>query len=136
MDSDAPDGFKPFRHGGEFGDLTGPIHYRKLADGGFGYGFRVEQRHLNPNGAVHGGMLFTFADQFIGRIVVGATRRLCTTIKLNVEYVAPGQAGAWIEGRGEALRLTRDLAYMRGRVGAGHHTLMTAQGIWRLLDPI
>ena len=35
----------------------------------------------------------------------------------------------------ETARITRDLAYMRGRVMSGHHTLMTAQGIWRLFAP-
>ena len=134
MQTAIPDGFKPFQVLGAFAERNGPIYYRKLEDGDFAYGFLAGGDHLNPNGVVHGGMLFTFADQFIGRVVVAATKRICTTIKLDVEYVAPGQPG-WIEGRGEVLRVTRDLAYMRGRVSAGGTTLMTAQGIWRLLKP-
>ncbi len=135
MPSDAPEGFKPFRQAGAFADLTGPIYYKKLDDGGFAYGFRIDDKHLNPNDVVHGGMLFTFADQFIGRAVVAETKRYCATIKLNVEFLAPGKNGDWIEGRSETMRITRDLAYMRGRVMSGHHTLMTAQGIWRLFAP-
>ncbi|MEQ9639893.1 MAG: PaaI family thioesterase [Alphaproteobacteria bacterium] len=132
MSSDPPEGFKPFRQAGAFADLTGPIYYKKLDDGDFAYGFRVDDKHLNPNGVAHGGMLFTFADQIIGRMVAAETKRISATIKLNVEYLAPGKPGDWIEGRAETLRITRDLAYMRARVNAGHHTLMTGQGIWRL----
>lgn len=133
--SEPPPGFKPFRGAGAFADHIGPMYYRKLADAEFVYGFRVGTRHLNPDGIGHGGMLFSFADQFIGRMVVAETHRRSATIKLNVTYLAPARAGDWIEGRAETLRITRDLAFMRAAVGTARHTLMTAQGTWRLLDP-
>lgn len=135
MQTGVPAGYKPFQQAGGFADHTGPIYYRKRGENDFAYGFRAEDHHLNPYGVVHGGMLFSFADLFLGRIVVAATKRACTTIKLNAEYVAPGKAGDWVEGEGEILRLTRDLAYMRAQVSANGATLMTAQGIWRLLKP-
>jgi uncharacterized protein (TIGR00369 family) len=110
--SDLPPGFKPFRGAGAFADHIGPIYYCKLADDRFAYGFRAGPQHLNPNGIVHGGMLFSFADQFIGRMVVAETHRRSATIKLNVEYLAPGRLGDWIEGRAETLRVTRDVAFI------------------------
>lgn len=136
MPSDLPEGFKPFGVPDDFAGLNGPLYCKRLPDGEFIYGFRVGERHLNPNGVLHGGMMFTFADQFLGRVVVAETRRICTTVKLNVEFLAPGKGGDWIEGRAETLRVTRDMAYMRAQVSAGHRTLMTAQGIWRLFGEI
>ncbi len=127
-----PEGFKPFQIPGPFALACGPFYYRQEADGGYGYGFAAEERHTNPYGVVHGGVLFTFADTFMGRTVVAAAKCACATITLNTEFMAGGAPGNWIEGKAEVTRMTRGLAFLRADVSSGGELLMTASGIWRL----
>ncbi len=129
---DIPEGFKPFQMPGPFSESCGPYYYRKEPDGRYGYGFHAEARHANPYGVVHGGVLVTFADTFMGRSVVAAAKCACATITLNTEFIAGGRPGSWIEGRAEVTRTTRTLAFARAETWSGDEMLMTASGIWRL----
>ena len=129
---DIPEGFKPFQMPGPFSESCGPFYYRKEEDSRYGYGFHAEARHTNPYGVVHGGVLVTFADTFMGRSVVAAAKCACATITLNTEFMAGGAPGNWIEGKAEVTRMTRGLAFLRADVSSDGTLLMTASGIWRL----
>ena len=50
-----PDGFLPAALGGEFIRANGPL-YLKRGEGRAWLGFRVESRHTNPAGILHGGV--------------------------------------------------------------------------------
>ena len=132
VEGSVPEGFKPFQVSGPFAQSCGPFYYRQEAGGDYGYGFAAEERHTNPYGVVHGGVLVTFADTFMGRTVVAAAKCACATITLNTEFMAGGAPGDWIEGSAEVTRLTRGLAFLRADVSSGGTLLMTASGIWRL----
>lgn len=116
-------------------DHLGPFLSRRRAQGGFAYGFRSDDRHRNINGVLHGGVMFTFADHFMGLSVAAQAKRFSTTVKLNVAYLSPGRIGDFIEGEIDSLRLTRSLGFASGRVFAQGRTLMTAEGVWKLIDP-
>jgi acyl-coenzyme A thioesterase PaaI-like protein len=130
-----PDGFRPFPNQGAYPELCGPTHYRRLDGGGFINGFQSRALHDNTNKIVHGGVIFTFADDFMGRAASGVARRYAITVAMNVEYLAPGPLDSWIEGTTEISRLDDDFAFVRGRVFHGDRTLLTADGVWRLLHP-
>ncbi len=127
-----PDGFKPFQVSGPFALSCGPFYYREEPGGDYSYGFAAEERHTNPYGIVHGGVLVTFVDTLMGRSVVAAAKCACATITLNTEFMAGGAPGNWIEGKAEVTRMTRTLAFLRADVSSGGDLLMTASGIWRL----
>ena len=81
----APAGFRLIAFEGvTFNAMIGPL-YISRESGDVVLGFRVEQRHCNPGGILHGGMTF--------------------------DFVAAGNVGDWIEGRSEILRITRSLAF-------------------------
>jgi acyl-coenzyme A thioesterase PaaI-like protein len=125
----APDGFQPFPNQAAFAELCGPNHYRRLAGGGFVNGFQSRALHGNTNQVVHGGAIYTFADDFMGRAASGVSRRYTTTVAMNVEYLAPGPLDAWIEGTAEISHLDDDFAFVRGCVFHGERTLLTADGV-------
>ena len=127
-----PDGYKAFQMPGPFALSCGPFYYRRESGGDYSYGFAAEERHANPYGVVHGGVLVTFADSFMGRTVVAAAKCACATITINSEFMAGGTPGNWVEGKAEVTRLTRVLAFLRAEVSSGGTLLMTASGIWRL----
>ena len=69
----------------------------------------VDDRHLNPAGAVHGGMLATLVDTTMGAAVRSAVQdEAPATSQLTVTYLRPGKPGrlvvtARVSKRGENL---------------------------------
>jgi uncharacterized protein (TIGR00369 family) len=132
-DEAAAQGWKPLRENGGFESLIGPLWFRREGDGA-AFAFRAEARHANPNGVVHGGMLFSLADHALGSAVFFAGgKRPCATVSLNCDFVAAARPGDWIECRAEILRQGRSLVFVRGRVFAGERLLATADGVWKIL---
>ncbi len=130
-----PEGFKPFNFDDGFVADIGPIYYKRLPSDATRFGMQTGPRHLNPNGVLHGGVFFAFADTFMGRLVWEQAQCRCATITLTTEFVASGQAGIWIEGTGTVTRETRSLAFVRGEVWAGDELLMQASGVWKIFRP-
>ena len=130
-----PAGFKPLPLGpaGSFMDLTGPLH-GKIEDDRLLLGFRVEHRHCNPIGVCHGGMLATFADMMLG---VGCSfqadlGRFLPTVNLTADFLGPAPLGAWVEGRVEVLRTTRNLVFGQCLVTADGNPALRASGILKI----
>ena len=92
-----PDGFKPMAMGGDFIGINGPIYIRHQGPL-VQLGLRVEQRHCNPMGNCHGGMLASFADMVlplsIHRKAPQIGNKFLPTISLQIDSQAPSGAGA------------------------------------------
>jgi uncharacterized protein (TIGR00369 family) len=131
-----PSHFELLRDASGFGQLIGPLYVRKPSENRrFAWGFRAADKHLNPGGVVHGGMLVTFADQTFGALAYfAAGKRPCTTIDLSASFMAPGLPGDWIECTGAVSRVTRELVFVTGRITAGERVLVDLKGIWKRLD--
>jgi uncharacterized protein (TIGR00369 family) len=69
----------------------------------------VDERHLNPAGTVHGGMLATLVDTTMGAAVRSAVEgEVPATSQLSITYLRPGRPGrlvvtATVRKRGESL---------------------------------
>lgn len=133
-----PEGFRTAPVGGAFLAHNGPLYARREGER-FQLGFRVEERHTNPLGICHGGMLATFADMLLPCVVLaqpGFERRFLPTISLQVDYLAPAALGAWVQGQGEVLRRTRSVVFAQGLVTADGVPAMRVSGIFKLGTPI
>ncbi len=70
----------------------------KLSDTGEGravVNLRAEERHLNPNGTVHGGVVFTLVDVSMAealRTITEEDERL-VTVEIKVNFMEPGNPG-------------------------------------------
>jgi len=135
--TDIPEHFELLRGNVGFGALIGPLYLRKPREGRiFAWGFRAGEKHLNPAGIVHGGMLVSFADTCLGALAFFAGNRLpSSTVDLATSFVAPGRSGDWIECTGAVTRTTRDLVFLTGRVYVADRTLVDLKGIWKILRP-
>jgi uncharacterized protein (TIGR00369 family) len=129
-----PEGWKIIPAPGNFSLFIGPLLYQKTADGDFRYGFQSDQRHANTNDVIHGGMLYSFADQYMGLYLAAASQGYSTTITLKASYLSPGRVGDFIEGEAEISKITRTLGFGQARVFSGTRTLMTAEGVWKLFE--
>jgi acyl-coenzyme A thioesterase PaaI-like protein len=113
--------------------MIGPFFARRAGEG-WEYAFLPEQRHLNIGGVVHGGMLMSFMDDVLGMTVwEAAGRKPVTTVQLNHHFIAPGRLGELVVGRGEVLRATRSVVFIRGTLSAGGRTLVHGDGVWKIL---
>ncbi|HEU0196356.1 MAG TPA: PaaI family thioesterase [Nevskiaceae bacterium] len=116
-----PPGFEPIAVGGPFIASNGPLYLYHQGDD-VRLGLRVEKRHTNPMGNLHGGMMASFCDMLMPLAVHARDERLrdhfLPTISLHIDYLAPAGEGAWLEGRAELLRATHSMVFARGLVTA------------------
>jgi uncharacterized protein (TIGR00369 family) len=77
----------------------------------------VEDRHVNLQGLVHGGMLAILADTACGLSIRSAMEpgRLHVTADLDIHFLAPAKPGR-VYGRGKAVKVGRSLAFAEASV--------------------
>ena len=94
---------------------------------------KVEHRHLNINGVVHGGVYATILDTSMGGAVVsvlGPSETTATT-SLYVEFLRAAREGETLTARGEVLRRGRHIAFAEGNLyGADGRRFSQARGTW------
>jgi uncharacterized protein (TIGR00369 family) len=94
---------------------------------------RVERRHLNINGVVHGGVYATILDTAMGGAVVSLLTddEVTATTSLYVEFLRPAEEHAELRARGEVVRRGHHLAFVEGNLvdGSGRR-LSQAHGTW------
>jgi len=94
---------------------------------------RVEHRHLNINGVVHGGVYATILDTAMGASVVSllAPGETTATTSLYVEFLRAAREGATLTARGDVLRRGRHIAFAEGELADGEgQRLSQARGTW------
>ncbi len=139
LDHALPAGFVPLPFGprGSFVDVNGPL-YGKREGEVLVIGFRVEPRHCNPANICHGGMLMAVADMLLGAGSNFNARleRFLPTVSMTSDFMAPAPLGAWVEGRAEVLRTTRNLVFTQCLLTADGAPAMRASGIMKLGVPL
>jgi uncharacterized protein (TIGR00369 family) len=134
MSTDIPEGFAPFKLTFGFLEANGPL-YGKWQDEHLLLGFRVELRHCNPGRVAHGGMLATFADMLLpiaARFQSKTDMGFLPTVNLSCDYLAPAPLGSWVEGRAEAIKITRNLLFAQGLATADGEPVLRANGIFKI----
>ncbi len=94
---------------------------------------RVEPRHLNINGVVHGGVYATILDTAMGAAVVSLLNEgeTTATTSLYVEFLRAAREGETLAARGEVLRRGRHIAFAEGNLsGEDGRTFSQARGTW------
>jgi uncharacterized protein (TIGR00369 family) len=133
MSDDAPDGFRPFEFSMGFLDHVGPLYWRPDS-GEFALGFRVDERHVNLAGIVHGGMLVTVADMTLalGTRQMEGIDSFLPTMNLNCDFLAPARLGDWVEGRLLHTKATRRTAFATCLLSVDGEDILRASGIMKI----
>ena len=130
-----PPGFRPVAIGGEFLKTVGPM-YGRWDGKHVRLGLRVEERHVNPAKACHGGMLCTFADMQMAVVVHYQCPDIAghrfPTINLTTDFVAPVPMGAWLEGTAEVVRATKSLVFIQGSAAVDGATALRFNGVFKI----
>jgi acyl-coenzyme A thioesterase PaaI-like protein len=134
-DLDAPEGFTPLPPSKGNAFLAAVVTLWGRFDGRTAVlGFRVEERHSNPLGTCNGGMLLTFADNYLPTIIrlqEGSEDGFTPTVSMTADFLAPARQGQWIEGRGRLLRRTGRLLFTEGLVSAEGEPVLRVSAIFK-----
>jgi uncharacterized protein (TIGR00369 family) len=103
-----------------------------------GHGFvtvtgKIERRHLNINGVVHGGVYATILDTSMGAAVVSllGPGETTATTSLYVEFLRAAREGETLTARGDVLRRGRHIAFAEGNLfGSDGRRFSQARGTW------
>lgn len=132
--NDIPAGFRQAFIHAPFVEANGPFYWRD-EDGGLVLGFRVQQRHTNTAGNLHGGMLMTLVDMQLNCALNYQldTDVFIPTVAASIDFLAPASAGDWVEGRTEVLKRGGSTVFADGRIRRGDGELIArASGIFKL----
>jgi acyl-coenzyme A thioesterase PaaI-like protein len=118
------EGFDPFE------EHCGPFYFRQETGGAYRCAFIAEQRHMNGQGAMHGGAMMTFADYVMFVVARPALENArAVTVTYNSEFTAAAATGEFVEGTGEIVRETGALVFVRGILYVGDRTIMNFSGV-------
>lgn len=98
------------------------------------YALRVEERHLNRRGVVHGGMLMTFADAALGQAAWDATDHApSVTLNMQSHFLRGVVKDELIEVAPVITRKTRALVFIRGDFTVKDEIVLSVSSVWKLL---
>jgi uncharacterized protein (TIGR00369 family) len=128
-----PPGFRRLTEAAGFAAVNGPW-FEKIEGRRAIRGFRPGPQHANALGIVHGGMLAAFLDSAMGSAVFHALERRAVTLKLSIDYLAPGRVGDWLQAEAVVIAHDEHMAQVRGRLYGPRHDVLAALGIFSLLS--
>ena len=102
----------------------------------------IGPEHLNPNGVVHGAVLFALVDTAMGRATMsqvhtseGVSGRFCASIEVSLRFLRPAVSGR-IMATASVVKIGRHVTHLDARVvGDGDRVIATAAGTFALIDP-
>jgi len=97
----------------------------------------VDERHLNPNGVVHGAVLFAMVDTAMGAAAMGVVPEghLCASVEVHLRFLRPVTSGS-LHADIAVERAGRRIIHLTGRVvDDGGSTVATATGTFAVLPP-
>jgi acyl-coenzyme A thioesterase PaaI-like protein len=116
-----------------FLNLVGPL-WQRMVNGEPEYALVAQDKHHNRRGLVQGGLLMTFADRACGMAARFASGRpTMATVQLDVHFVDAGKIGETLMTRPRVIRTTRSLVFVTAEVKANERTIVTANGVFKIL---
>ena len=96
----------------------------------------VGAEHLNPNGVVHGAVLFALVDTAMGKStmsVVDEPGRYCASIEVSLRFIRPAIGGR-LTATTTVVKRGRSVVHLEGRVaGEDERLVATAAGTFAIL---
>lgn len=130
-----PEGYRTVPGANPAEDKAGPYYYRKDEDGVLHMCFIATKDHGNKNGGVHGGMLMHFADYIATMVALSGVKESVTSVSFNSDFISYGPINSLLEGRGEVVRRTGSMVFVRGEIFTGDKTLLIFSAVLKRLKP-
>ncbi len=134
-DHNPPAGFLPLTRSSPVLDLLGPLFVR-----GKGremvLGFRVQAKHGNARGILHGGFVATLADVAMGYAIAFASEppTPLLTANLTVDFAGAAAIGDWLEVRVDIQKRGARLAFANCYVSKGDERIARASAVFMVTE--
>jgi acyl-coenzyme A thioesterase PaaI-like protein len=129
--ADPPPGFEQSRTRGPYSTRNGP-YFDKVEGARFWHGLRVQHRHCNAHGSLHGGMMSSFADGLLATSVSRGTSMRGVTVRMVCDLIGGVDAGAWLEGSAWVTGRDENTAFAEAEAFADGELVFTASGVFRI----
>ena len=128
-----PSGFELAEGRGPFSHRNGP-YYRRVVDDRLQTGLRVEERHCNGLGFLHGGMTAAFSDSAMAWAVWLKARQSSVTVRLSVDYLQPVRIGDWLIAESKVTGTEGDVVYVEAHLTRNDKQLVgSVSGVFHLI---
>jgi uncharacterized protein (TIGR00369 family) len=107
---------------------NGPFYHRMEDDGSIRCAFRVEKKHINGAGNVHGGAFMSFADYCLFAVASPLLQGPGVTVSFGCEFLDAAREGELVEGSCEIMRAGGSMIFLRGVLASGERALLTFSG--------
>ena len=107
---------------------NGPFWHREEANGEIRCAVRLERKHINGSGAVHGGCLMAFADYCLFALGHKVLDGRAVTLSFSSEFIDVAYEGDLLEGHGEVVRAGRSIVFLRGTLSCAGRPVLTFSG--------
>lgn len=94
----------------------------------------VADHMRNPNGVVHGGVLFTLVDTSMGAAAMSVLEedRICASIEISLRFIRPVLGGR-VDARTEVVRAGRRVVHLRSEVTSDGEIAAIASGSFAVI---
>ena len=129
--SAVPECFKPLFRSSPVIDLIGPV-YSKGEGADLVLGLRVEQKHCNMRGGLHGGIVATLADIALGYTIAFSTSPPTglITANLSLDFAGTAKIGDWLEARVDVQKKGSRLAFANCYLSVGEERIVRASAVF------
>lgn len=94
----------------------------------------VDERHTNPHGVMHGGVVTTLMDEALGGVIASVRgmdemwKAPHATVDMNVSFLSNARAGDEITVEGAVLKLGRSVAFGEAEARRARGNVLIAKG--------
>jgi uncharacterized protein (TIGR00369 family) len=127
----APEGFQPLFRSSPMLEMIGPL-FSKGKGADLAIGLRVQAKHCNARGTVHGGILATLADVALGYTLASATTPPANlvTANLTLDYAGTAKVGDWLQTHVDIQKHGSRLAFANCYITAGEQRIVRASAVF------
>lgn len=126
-----PPDFSPLLRSSPALELIGPLYGR--GEGSLlEIGLRVEQKHCNARGTVHGGVLAMLADVALGYAMAFSTEppTAAVTANLSLDFAGSAIPGDWLQTKVDIQKQGSRLAFANCYVSKGGERIVRASAVF------
>jgi acyl-CoA thioesterase len=119
-----------------FAELLG-MRAKSAGEGRARFELAVEAKHLNPNGTLHGGVVYSLADSAMGAALFSQLEpgEQCATLEIKMSYLLPVTGGS-IAVEAAVVQRTKRIGVLEARVfGDGDKLVALATGTFYIQAP-
>ncbi len=130
-EADIPAGFVPIFRTSPFLDTIGPL-YSAGSGVTLVIGMRVQEKHTNARGTLHGGVLASIADVALGYGLATSTSPPTSmiTANLSVDFAGGARVGDWVETSLDIQKVGSRMAFANVYVSVGDERIARASGVF------